>query len=265
MTSRTQRFVGAFFLVLALAWLSWMRGFFSSGSSQSAVTHDILHVGTNVGYPPFIMTDEYGNPIGFDYAVASEIARRLGKKLELHDMSFGALVIALQKKKVAMIIGGISLTPAKKASGLFLPYYGDVVKKVAVFAKRDTPQVSSLSQLSQKGLRVCTQAGTTFSEVLEKDANLSLRILPNISDLVLEVLYGRSDIGILDPDSVRSLVSRNDAFVMYEVALDPRDYIDGFGIGVQDDDEREQIGKILDQMKEDGTLQRLQTQWFSSY
>ncbi len=60
----------------------------------------VIKVGTSADYPPFESVDSSGNKIGFDIDLMTEIAKRLGVKLEWVDMPFDSLIAAVQEGKI---------------------------------------------------------------------------------------------------------------------------------------------------------------------
>ena len=59
-----------------------------------------IKVGTSADYPPFESVDANGNKVGFDVELMTEIAKRLGVKLEWVDMPFDSLIAAVQEGKI---------------------------------------------------------------------------------------------------------------------------------------------------------------------
>jgi polar amino acid transport system substrate-binding protein len=108
-----------------------MHRWFSS-SAGSAVIPDslpqgqtgILRLGTAPVTEPFSYIDGSGRVVGFDIEVAGQVARKLGKKLDIVRMDFGALIPALASKKVDMIGACIIITEERARKVLFSePYY----------------------------------------------------------------------------------------------------------------------------------------------
>jgi polar amino acid transport system substrate-binding protein len=60
----------------------------------------VIKVGTSADYPPFESVDASGNKVGFDVDLMTEIAKRLGVKLEWVDMPFDSLIAAVQENKI---------------------------------------------------------------------------------------------------------------------------------------------------------------------
>lgn len=248
--------------VVFSGWRWWRGPVHQRNTSEEPV---VLVVGTNVGYPPFIMRDQNGHVTGFDYDVSVAIAERLGRPLAVKDMSFDALLLSLPQGSVDMIIGGISLTQARKKKGWLLPYYGEKVDRLSMIYRSDRmSEQLTLAEAADRGLTVCTQAGTSLEEVLENYPGLRLKTLPDISDIFLEVEHANSDVGVLDIDTARVLARSRSWLHTHEVVLPPEQQIEGFGIGIApyNTELREQIGQVVEQLHEDGTIKRLAQKWF---
>lgn len=254
-------------IVLILALLSagawWYR---TRGPQQpAAVAPSLLVVGTNVGYPPFIMTNEQGDMIGFDADIATEIAQRLNRTVAFKDMAFEALLLSLVHGAVDMVIGGISITQERKQKGLLMPYHGDQVTSVALFSGQPFA-ARSLADLGAMNASVCTQAGSLFEELLEGYPGIRLKTLPDIIDIVLEIEHGRSDVAVLDVDTVRLLQAHHGWMQSVEAPLKPHERIDGYGIGIARGNHalRKEIAAALEAMKADGTFTQLHAKWFGA-
>jgi polar amino acid transport system substrate-binding protein len=61
-------------------------------SPQEKTEEACLQVGTNFGYPPYVFSNEQGEPVGFDVDLMNEIGKVLGKKII-------SLLVALQLLK----------------------------------------------------------------------------------------------------------------------------------------------------------------------
>lgn len=83
-----------------------------------------LKFGTASIIEPFSYLDASKNVVGFDVELASYVAQKLGKKLEVIDMPFGDLLAAVQSGKVDMAGALITITADRSKTVLFsAPYY----------------------------------------------------------------------------------------------------------------------------------------------
>jgi len=249
-------------LIVASYWLSTLKGPYTT---ETANTQKTLVVGTNVGYPPFIFTDVDGSVTGFDAGVAAALAEQMGRTLVIKDMAFDALLLALTHGSVDMIIGGISITKARKETGLLIPYYGTAVDKVALFYQGTSALKNiSLEEAATQNLSICTQAGSIFEEIIQAFPGIRLKTLPDISDICLEISQGHSDIGLLDTDSVAALVRSKSLLKSHTITLAPDKVTEGFGLGVATTNTalRQEVTTALQQLKTDGVIAQLARTWF---
>lgn len=87
-------------------------------------TAGVLKLGTAAITEPFSFVDGSRNVVGFDIELAGYVARKLGKKLEVVNMDFGAMIPALISGKVDMIAACITITEERSKRVLFSePYY----------------------------------------------------------------------------------------------------------------------------------------------
>lgn len=74
----------------------------------------VITMGNSPDYPPFETIDDKGNIVGFDIDVANEVAKELGVKLEVKQMSFDTIITAVQSGQVDFGMSGFSVTPERK-------------------------------------------------------------------------------------------------------------------------------------------------------
>jgi polar amino acid transport system substrate-binding protein len=97
-------------------------------AAMPAITLDgangTLKFGTAAVTEPFSFLDASKNVVGFDIELASHVAQKLGKKLEIVNMDFGQMIPALQAGQVDMIGACITITAERSQLVLFsAPYY----------------------------------------------------------------------------------------------------------------------------------------------
>lgn len=88
------------FLVAFSLLLSACGGGAAANHLEAIKDAGVIKVGTSADYPPFESVDANGNKVGFDIELMTEIAKRLGVKLEWVDMPFDSLIAAVQEGKI---------------------------------------------------------------------------------------------------------------------------------------------------------------------
>jgi polar amino acid transport system substrate-binding protein len=87
-------------------------------------TNGILRLGTSAITEPFSFVNDSQNVVGLDIEIASLVAKKLNKKLEILNMEFGSMIPALAAGKVDMIGACITITEDRAKKVLFSePYY----------------------------------------------------------------------------------------------------------------------------------------------
>lgn len=108
-----------------------MVGCGSSGDENKTALDKIkesgkLVVGTSADYPPYefhATVDGKDEIKGFDIDIAQAVADDLGVKLEIKDMDFDGLLVALQGDKVDMVFAGMTPTEERKQNADFSDIY----------------------------------------------------------------------------------------------------------------------------------------------
>jgi polar amino acid transport system substrate-binding protein len=84
----------------------------------------VLRLGTAAVTEPFSFVQGSQKVVGLDIEIATLAAQKLGRRLEVVNMEFGALIPALLSGKVDMIAACITITPERSQRVLFSePYY----------------------------------------------------------------------------------------------------------------------------------------------
>ena len=90
-------------------------------------------MGTNAEFPPFEFLDGT-DVVGFDIAMCREIAADNGKKLEITNMAFDGLIMALQSGNIDMIAAGMTITEERLQEVSFSDTYFNS-KQVIIYRK----------------------------------------------------------------------------------------------------------------------------------
>ncbi len=158
-----------------------------------------LVLGTSADYPPYefhTQIDGKDTIVGFDVAIAGEVAKDLGVTLEIKDMDFDGLLAALSSGNVDVVIAGMTPTAERKQNVDFSEIYyhaehGVLIRK-ADKAKYET-SVDSLKEAmigAQRGAIQVKMAKLRIKGVAEADADAphaQVKELGKLPDLVMEL------------------------------------------------------------------------------
>ncbi len=146
------------------------------------LTEGVLKVGLEIGYPPMEYLAEDGvTPTGFDVEFATELAARLGLKLELVDTAWDGIFASLDSDRYDVIISSVSITPERQENyNLTKPY---IANKLVLVTAKDLP-VKSPDELG--GYRVAVQTETTADVFMKAKMEAGLSIEYYVYDKIIQ-------------------------------------------------------------------------------
>ena len=120
-------------------------------SVQLFADEEPLVVGTTSGYAPYVSLDQKGNYEGFDIDFAELLAKKLNRKLVLKDLgSMPSLLLALQQKKIDLLIWAVSITPDRMKNMEMVYYQGEKETEMPFLFWKKVPEgVQSIEDLGK--------------------------------------------------------------------------------------------------------------------
>ncbi len=230
----------------------------------------LLKVGCESAFPPFEMLDESGVLTGFDCNVIKEVAHRMGKEVEYSIMPFESLVIALQQKKVDVIISALSITKARKKILTLIPYFKHQPKNghewfPLVFWDTIPDGITKIEDLAKMHPLIGVQTASVQKDLIESYPFLHIRQLATIPDLLMDIKYGKSLACMLEPAILASIREKYPQIVVLKVPLPEWFNNEGYGIGIAPENKSLalDVQKAISTMHADGTLNMLEKKWLS--
>lgn len=247
--------------IIGAATLYWHYG------PQSAKDNNELVVGIIAGYVPFAMLNETGEVEGFDIDVAKAVAQKLNKKLVFQDMSLSALLIALQQNKLDLVLTSLSITPERQEKMALIHYQGEPTTTFPLVFWEKIPQgITSIEDLQQRtNTTICVEPGSVQEKFLLQFSSLIVCQVSAMSEIVMNLKYGKAQAALLDPDIYPTLKKQTPQLVKINVPLPKRYQTMGVGIGINKSNTNliEQVSAIIANLKRDGTLKKLEQRWFT--
>jgi ABC-type amino acid transport substrate-binding protein len=237
--------------------------FFFFKSPTQIGESDILYVGTNVGYAPYIYADDAGLPQGHDVDLMNAIGSILDKKIEWVDMGFDAVVIALQQKKVDCIIGGFSISDEKKKV-INMIQYTQPQPLVLYFWKQIPEGINLIQDLEKLENPVVTlQTGSIgYEKYLRQFSFIDIKMLDGYAEVIMDLRAGKTLAGCCDLTAAIDM-KRKEPNLQIMVLEGTEKLFYGDGIGVHKENKLlvEQLEQAVAQLEENGTLYKLKNQW----
>ncbi len=228
---------------------------------------DTLVLGTMSGWPPFVRIGTDGSYEGFDIDIAKIIAKRLGKTLAIKDMDTALLISALEQGQVDFIMTGLDITPERVKRITMIPYQGEPITEYPLIFFKNVPEgIETLADLKKiPDAIICVESGSSQEEVLRNYDGFAIK---NVDPLVsiLELKTGRATASLLDAKMFKALQQKEPNLVAKMVPLLKDEVILGCGIGIKKGTTLlgSQIQKIIDDLKQSGTLTSLEARWIGT-
>lgn len=144
-------------------------------------------------YPPYAYTDDDGNVVGTDIDIANEIAKTYGVELEVHDMPFEALSVALSAGEADIAASAMEITEERdEVMDFSVPYaYTSVSAAVLVGSEADN-RTESVDDLLDGSLKIGVKVNTK-EEVYCQEYGLEYEAYDDRSMLWTQLLAGNVD------------------------------------------------------------------------
>ncbi len=256
-----------FFFALFSVFLALVPACTKSCAPNKEPAKSTLKIGTNAGYPPFESIDENGNLIGFDIDMGRALAAELGKEAVFKEFDFDALILALKKGQIDIILAGLSITESRQQEIAMVPYQGKPLTEISFLfwerVPREIKNFDDLKALAQESkLSISVQAGHFLEDFL-KSLGVSVKALAGPPEQILDIKYRKSIAAALDSTNGKSLADKHEnlKIITLELPKDRWDLSNGIGINKSRTDLIEQVKEAVLRLKENGTVNQLEQKW----
>jgi polar amino acid transport system substrate-binding protein len=226
----------------------------------------VIKVGTSADYPPFESVDENGNKVGFDIELMTEIASRLGVKLEWVDMPFDSLIAAVQEGKIDASISAFNYSEERDQTIDFSDAYYTSEDAFTV-AEGFAGSITKPEDVA--AYKVGVQTGTTqdgwLTDTLVADGALpeeNLFRYDRVDQAMLDLQNGRIDVMMSDYVPAQALAQQLGGLnIVYHGVLSSGP----MNIVIPDGDAELQqaINDIIKQLQDEGFIDALAVKYFA--
>ena len=164
----------------------------------------VLRVGTTGDYKPFTLRVAGGDGfVGMDIALASELAKSLGVKLQLVPTTWGTLMGDLAEDRFDMAVGGVSVSLERQKKAFFsLPYLRD--GKTPIARCDDVRKYKTLADIDRPEVRLIVNPGGTNERFARAQApHARLIVHPDNVTIFDRIVAGEADVMITDAIEAR--------------------------------------------------------------
>ena len=196
---------------------------------------ETLRVGSETVYPPFEFLDSNsGKYVGFDIDLIDEVAKRAGFEPQILSMGLDGLIPALMSGSIDVAVSALTITPERAAKVDFTkPYYES---GLSIMARKDDASIKGAK------IRTFNSAGEAFLELNNKGREAIVNDKP-----VNEYFLTQKASANLNLREVPGV-------------LKAENY--GFAIRKGDDKLSARLDKVLDEIRADGTYDKIYAKWF---
>lgn len=246
-------------LLLSLAFAA--PGAHATGALERIKKAGKLVVAIDASYPPMESEGPSGKPVGFDIEFADELARRLGVKTEYVVMQWDGILAGLTSKRYDVIISSMNITPERQKQADFVEY----VKMAQVFVTT-TKGRPVATEKDLEGKTVAVQADSTSADFVEKARKAGLKVkdlkaFKGATDAFAAVRASQADTIVIDEPVGRYYAKQDPkTFHVTGRAMAPEPV--GIATNKSDQDLSRELSRVVDAMKKDGFLKKLQESWF---
>lgn len=213
----------------------------------------IIKMGTSPDYPPFEFKKN-GEIVGFDIALAKEIAKKMNKELIIQELDFNSLIPALQSGKLDFVASGLTITSERAANVDFSNIYFQT--SIAAIAKEGV----DITNFSHKKI------GAQLGSLMEAFAKEKQNVLPNITvvslannlHLLQELKLGRIDILLLEQGQIKEFLRANPGLISY---VFPKSN-DGYAFAFSKNSElKNSFNEVLKELDKEGFISDIASIW----
>jgi polar amino acid transport system substrate-binding protein len=264
---------GLILVVIMLLCMSLVLGACGNKDDDSASNGDtsladiqkagVLVLGCDDEFPPMGFVDESGELTGFDLELAAAVADKLGVKLEAKPIDWDAKEMELSAGNIDVIWNGYSITSERNDKVEFTKPYLNNRQVIVVKADSDIQSKGDLA-----GKTVGVQVESYAEELINGDA----AFLGSLKELRGYDTYQQSLMDLESADRIQA-VGVDKVLVEYVMSKEPGKFRildedlgdDLYGIGCPKGAValREAIDKALDELQEDGTIDKICAKWFT--
>lgn len=245
------------FLVVSLLAVS---AFAADGSWTRVKKEGKLVIGLDDSFPPMGYRQADGSLVGFDVDAATELAKRLGIKIEWQPTAWDGVIHSLNAQKFDCIWNGMTITEDRAKEVAFTkPYIMDGQITIVNFKDK---RFKSLKDL--KDYKAGTQKGSSGVEAVKKlaAAPTELKEYEDYPKALLDLEAGRIDVVVVDNVTGRDMIAKRPGkfrILPGMISKEP------FGVAFRKTDValRGKVQQTLDKMVKDGTMAKISRKWFA--
>ena len=217
-----------------------------------------LVVGTSADYPPYefhTMANGKDEIVGFDIDVAKEVAKDLGVELEVKDMDFDGLLVALQAGKVDMVFAGMTPTDERKENADFSDIYYSATHRF-ILRSGEEGSVKSFDDL--KGKKIGVQKGSIQEGIAKENFDeANIKSLAKVTDLVLDLKNKKVDAILIEEGVAKINCDKNKDIAMSDFVVTDENGGAAIALKKGSTELQTEVNKTISKLKEEDKITKV--------
>jgi polar amino acid transport system substrate-binding protein len=254
--------LGAIALVLGYIWLAnRTEGGAADPVWRRVQERGVMRVGTDIGFVPFVAGQPDGSLSGYDVDLVTEIARRLGWRVEWRQVGYDALFSAIDgsnPNQVDLLAAGILQNPGEAWRARFSTAYFDGGQQLLV-----GPDSALVSQADLHGQRIAVQLGspaeTAARHIAAADPTITIINSAETQAGAVELLLaGAADAAVVDNASALPFIHRGQVRQAGGLTYEPivlATPAAAYQLSAE-------INRVIAELQQEGWIAELNQRWF---
>lgn len=204
---------------------------------------------TEAGFAPYEYRDSSGI-VGVDVDIAREIAKSMGKELEIKDVAFDSLINELNSGKADFAAAGMSINEERKKEVDFSIEY--VSSKQVIVVRKGYNSIKSINDLKNKTITV--QLGSVADSYVSKEfKDAKIVRQKKFLGAAEDVKASKADCIVMDELPAKELVKNNSELTILNINL----FTDKYAIAVKKGNTEllNKINEVLKRLIEEGKIE----------
>ena len=244
------------FLIMSSASAGWFD--FLEDQSSAENSEDNFVVGFYLEFPPFEYTDDNGNVTGFDLDLAQEVCNRNNwTMVKQQIIDWDTKEAELDSGAIDCIWSGFTINGREDDYAWTDPYFNNT----QVFVVKADSDISSFEDL--KGKSIDVEMGSSALQSIEDNKTLkesfgNVHEISEYDTAFMDLESGTCDAVLGDREVMKYKISTKYNNNKYRILEQPLS-IEQYGVGFAKDDTelRDKVQKTLNEMYEDGTVDKI--------
>ncbi|ULJ59427.1 transporter substrate-binding domain-containing protein [Wielerella bovis] len=230
----------------------------SSTPSVAEAEVKVYRVSSEANYEPFIIRSAEGRQDGFEFELLSAIGEKQGLKFEFNPRPWEVLFSDITEGKADIISSGITITPERQAEIDFTNPHFET--STALLVGKNHPEIKSFADM--QGKKIAVQTGTLQDTIAKKfggeatsETGTWLSVKATMAGQTAATLgdWGAMSYYASKYPQENLRVIKNEQATVEQL---------GFGVRKGNEDLLNKLNQGLEQVKADGTYDKLRSKWF---